>query len=206
MYAASEQSPIYRVNNSVQISGFCEIVIHFGSDAAHCGFKSRVPRQENRYAIWISFSHGMDDCESIAFAVNIDVRQQHIELMSLYCCEGLRDIGCDLHLKPTLLQDRRKRQTNARFIIDKSTKRRRLPCSVLVETLPRTWFSSSSRASLAVSGGAFAATRITDRRVLSGFLYSHIRGRAKKGLEPLTKPPCGSLAKQDSSTLGSGRF
>src|SRR5437868_9826795 len=30
--------------------------------------------------------------------------------------------------------------------------------------------------------------------------------RAKKGLEHLTKPPCGSLAKQDSSTLGSGRF
>src|SRR6266550_5996534 len=42
----------------------------------------------------------------------------------------------------------------------------------------------------------------------SAALEPRARGtsRAKKGLEPLTKPPCGSLAKQDSSTLGSGRF
>src|SRR5437667_8605720 len=73
LYAASEQLPIYRADNRVQISRLCEIVIHFGSNAAHCGFKSRICGQENCHAIGIGFSHGVDDGESIAFSVNVEV-------------------------------------------------------------------------------------------------------------------------------------
>src|SRR5437660_6501883 len=116
-YAASEQFPIYGADNRVQISRLGEVVIHFHADATHCAFKSRIPRQQDCHGIGIGFSHGLDDRESITFPVNIDIREQHIEAVSLYRRECLRNIGCDLHVKSALLQKRRKRQTNARFII-----------------------------------------------------------------------------------------
>jgi len=49
-------------------------------------------------------------------------------------------------------------------------------------------------------------SRFSARPAVSYIERSTRSPRAKKGLETLTKPPCGSLAKQDSSTLGSGRF
>src|SRR3989475_10725321 len=117
LYAASEQLPIYGADNRVQISRLREIIIDFDTDAMNCGFKSGVRRQEDCHGIWIGFPHGLDHRESVAFPVNIDVRQQNIKALSFYRCERLGYIGRDLHLKSALPQKRRKRQANARFII-----------------------------------------------------------------------------------------
>ena len=73
LHTACEQLPIYGADDRIEICGFREIVIHFGSNAAHCGFKSRICGQENCHAIGIGFSHGVDDGESIAFSVNVEV-------------------------------------------------------------------------------------------------------------------------------------
>ena len=118
MYAASQQLPIYRADNRIQISRLREIVIHLHSDASHCGFNSRVSRQENRYAIGIRLAHGLHYVESVTFPINIDVREQHIKAASFYRGECLRHGGSNLHLKSAFLQNGRKRQTNARLIID----------------------------------------------------------------------------------------
>src|SRR5438552_18440473 len=47
LYAASEQLPIYRADNRLQISRLREIIIDFYTDAMDCGFKSGVRRQED---------------------------------------------------------------------------------------------------------------------------------------------------------------
>ena len=73
LHTACEQLPIYGADDRIEICGFREIVIHFGSNAAHCGFKSRICGQENCHAIGIGFSHGVDDGESIAFSLNVEV-------------------------------------------------------------------------------------------------------------------------------------
>src|SRR5207244_2582174 len=92
LYAASEQLPIYGADNRVQISRLREIIVDFYTDAMDCGFKSGVRRQEDCHGIWIGFPHGLYNCESVAFPVNIDVRQQNINALSFYRCERLRYI------------------------------------------------------------------------------------------------------------------
>src|SRR5207253_9482736 len=82
LYAASEQLPIYGADNRVQISRLREIIINFDTDAMNCGVKSGVGRQEDCHGIWIGFPHGLDHRESVAFPVNIDVRQQNIKALS----------------------------------------------------------------------------------------------------------------------------
>ena len=111
LYAASEQLPIYGADNRAQISRLPEIIINFDTDAMNCGFKSGVRRQEDCHGIWIGFPHGLYNCESVAFPVNIDVRQQNIKALSFYRCERLRYICRDLHLKSALLENRQQRQT-----------------------------------------------------------------------------------------------
>src|SRR5436190_5743530 len=152
LYAASEQLPIYGADNRVHISRLREIIIDFFTDAMNCGFKSGVCRQEDCHGIWIGFPHGLYNCESVAFPVNIDVRQQNIKALSFYRCERLRYICDDLHLKSALLKNRQQRQSNARFIIHQESS---LPPSlfvaILFDTPPQSWFSRSSRALLSSS-------------------------------------------------------
>src|SRR5437588_1046529 len=99
LYAASEQLPIYGADNRVQISRLREIIINFDTNAMNCGFKSGVRRQEDCHGIWIGFPHGLYNCESVTFPVNIDVRQQNIKALSFYGCElqqRLRSQNTDL--------------------------------------------------------------------------------------------------------------
>src|SRR5438552_7542629 len=117
LYAASEQLPIYGADNRVHISRLREIIVDFFTDAMNCGFKSGVRRQEDCHGIWIGFPHGLYNCESVAFPVNIDVRQQNIKALRLNRSERLGYISRGLHLKSALLENRQQRQTNARFII-----------------------------------------------------------------------------------------
>src|SRR5437899_6708566 len=114
-YAASEQFPIYGADNRVQISRLREIIINFDTDAMNCGVKSGVGRQEDCRGIWIVFPHGLYNCESVDFTVNIDVRQQNIKALTFYRCERLRYICRDLHLKSALLKNRQQRQTDHAF-------------------------------------------------------------------------------------------
>ena len=74
LYAASEQLPIYGADNRVQVSRLREIIIGFYTDAMDCAFKSGVRRQEDCHGIGIGFPHGLYNCESVAFPVDIDVR------------------------------------------------------------------------------------------------------------------------------------
>src|SRR6266446_5074098 len=117
LYAASEQLPIYGADNRVHISRLREIIVDFFTDAMNCGFKSGVRRQEDWHGISIGFPNGLYNCESVAFPVNIDVRQQNIKALRLNRSERLGYISRGLHLKSALLENRQQRQTNARFII-----------------------------------------------------------------------------------------
>src|SRR5438105_12523346 len=151
-YAASEQLPIYGADNRVQISRLREIIINFDTDAMNCGFKSGVRRQEDCHGIWIGFPHGLYNCESVAFPVNIDVRQQNIKALRLNRSERLGYISRDLHLKSALLEIG---SSVRRMHGSSSTKRSSLPPSLFVAILfdapPQSWFSRSSRALLSSS-------------------------------------------------------